>query len=100
MTELQKQVETERNNLLTTEADYQSKITDFHNQIKSLRVIQSEYDKLQDDLDTEKKEKNSLKKSLVMAQEEISSYKQQLEEGKSEREKFKLDKSRCGLRTA
>ncbi|KAK6633309.1 hypothetical protein RUM44_003910 [Polyplax serrata] len=93
VTELQKQVETERNNLLTTEADYQSKITDFHNQIKSLRVIQSEYDKLQDDLDTEKKEKNSLKKSLVMAQEEISSYKQQLEEGKSEREKFKLDKS-------
>ena len=92
--DLQQQVEAEKMNLKTTEADYQNKITVFQNQIKGFRKIQADYDKLQDVLDEEKKEKATLKKKIESADREIILFKQQLEESKSEMDKMKADKIR------
>ena len=85
---------TEKINLKTTEADYQNKITGFQNQIKGFRKIQADYDRLQDVLDEEKKEKATLKKKIESADREIILLNQQLEESKSERDKMKADKIR------
>lgn len=92
--DLQQQVEAEKINLKTTEADYQNKITGFQNQIKGFRKIQADYDRLQDVLDEEKREKTTLKKKIESADREIILFKQQLEESKSEMDKMKADKIR------
>lgn len=94
VTELQTQVEAEREKLNAAESDYQTKVTGYHNQIKSLRNIQSEYDNLQDILDEERKEKNCMKKTLEIMQQEVTSLKYQLEESNLEKEKLKSDKIR------